>query len=67
MYIPAVPLTPQNQQYIERQRETFLQGQQRPPDFPKGIAEGGFVGVASAGDITVSSGRRAMGLPITVA
>lgn len=62
MYIPAVPLTPQNQAYIERQRDRFLQGRQRPPDFPKGPAEGDFVGVADEGDVVHLVGRRAMGL-----
>jgi len=66
MYIPAVPLTPQNQSYIEKQREAFLQGK-RPPDFPQGKGEDQFIGVASAEDISVPLGRRAMGLPIAVA
>ncbi|TFK73248.1 DUF1479-domain-containing protein [Pluteus cervinus] len=66
MYIPAVPLTPQNQEYVERQRDTFLQGRQRPPDFPKGPAEGNFAGVADVSDILDPLGKRAMGLPISV-
>jgi hypothetical protein len=61
MYIPAVPLTPQNQEYIERQRETFLSGE-RPPDFPKGKSESVFVGVATVDDVVGKAGRRAMGL-----
>ncbi|KAF8645864.1 hypothetical protein AX16_007522 [Volvariella volvacea WC 439] len=67
MYIPAVPLTPQNLTYVERQRQNFEQGQQRPPDFPKGPAEAKFVGVAKAEDISAPLGKRAMGFPITVA
>ncbi|KAF9460315.1 DUF1479-domain-containing protein [Collybia nuda] len=66
MYIPAVPLTPLNQLYIERQRETFLQGQ-RPPDFPQGKGEDQFIGVAGADDILHPLGRRAMGFQVTVA
>jgi hypothetical protein len=63
MYIPAVPLTPQNQAYVERQKAAFLQGQ-RPPDFPKGTGEGeaGYVGIASVDDVISKEGRRAMGL-----
>lgn len=34
MYIPAVPLTPLNLEYILRQREKFLAGAP-PPDFPQ--------------------------------
>lgn len=65
MYIPAVPLTPANQAYVDRQRENFLQGK-RPPDFPQG-SEVGLVGIASADDISAPIGKRAMGLPISVA
>lgn len=61
MYIPAVPLTPQNQEYIERQKTSFLSGE-RPPDFPKGKNELTFVGVATANDVVGKAGRRAMGL-----
>lgn len=63
MYIPAVPLTPQNQAYVERQKAAFLQGQ-RPPDFPKGTGEGegGYIGIASVDNVISNEGRRAMGL-----
>ena len=61
MYIPAVPLTPQNQEYIERQKVAFLRGE-RPPDFPKGKSESAFVGVATVDDVVGKAGRRAMGL-----
>ncbi|KAF8657408.1 hypothetical protein AX16_002205 [Volvariella volvacea WC 439] len=64
MYIPAVPLTPQNLDYVERQRQKFEQGQQRPPDFPKAPAEDKFVGIATAEDIFGSIGKRAMGFPV---
>ena len=61
LYIPALPLTPQNQEYIERQKATFLSGE-RPPDFPKGKNESSFIGVATVDDIVGKAGRRAMGL-----
>ena len=61
MYIPAIPLTPQNQAYIERQKASFLSGD-RPPDYPQGKSESTFVGVASVSDVTGKAGRRAMGL-----
>jgi len=60
MYIPAVPLTPQNQVYIERQKTNFLSGGQPPPDF-SGKGEANFVGVATINDVG-RAGRRAMGL-----
>jgi hypothetical protein len=61
MYIPAVPLTPQNQEYIERQKATFISGE-KPPDFPKGKNELNFVGVGTVNDVVGTVGRRAMGL-----
>lgn len=60
MYIPAVPLTPQNERYVERQKEAFLEGRS-PPDFGGGGRENGFVGVGGVGDISTPAGRRAMG------
>ena len=59
MYIPAVPLTPQNQAYIERQKAKFLSGES-PPDF-SGKGEATFVGLATVNDVDMA-GRRAMGL-----
>ncbi|TEB05175.1 DUF1479-domain-containing protein, partial [Coprinellus micaceus] len=50
MYIPAVPKTPMNLAYVARQKECFLQGE-RPPDFPKGKGEKGWVGCTSEEDI----------------
>jgi len=61
MYIPAVPLTPQNQAYVEKQKSTFLSGD-RPPDFPGGLSESNFMGVGTVNDIVGMVGRRAMGL-----
>ncbi len=63
MYIPAVPMTPQNLAYIERQKASFLSGE-RPPDFPKGEAEAGYIGVAGVDDVISTEGKRAMGLLI---
>jgi len=60
MYIPAVPLTPQNEKYVERQKETFLKGLS-PPDFPRAGGESEFVGVGGVADILTPVGRRAMG------
>lgn len=61
MYIPAIPKTPQNLAYVQRQKEAFLAGAV-PPDFPKGPGEGGFVGVGMEKDISGDIARRAMGL-----
>lgn len=67
MYIPAVPFTDKNADYVRRQKECFLKGE-RPPDFPKGEAEAAFIGIATANDIDNDLGRKAMGLQaITVA
>lgn len=60
MYIPAVPMTPLNYGYVERQKACFLD-KVRPPDFPKGVNEQDWVGVASQDDILNPVGRRAMG------
>lgn len=56
MYIPAVPLTPQNEEYVKRQADTFLRGK-CPPDFPQGPGEDKFVGVAIADDVKNPVGR----------
>ncbi|KAF5342342.1 hypothetical protein D9611_001342 [Ephemerocybe angulata] len=61
MYIPAVPKTPMNLAYVARQKECFLDGQ-RPPDFPKGKGEKGWVGVGAVEDVASQVGRVAMGL-----
>lgn len=61
MYIPSLPLTPQNRAYIERQKVNFLSGE-RPPDFAKGKNELSFVGVATVDDVVGDAGRKAMGL-----
>ncbi|THH30269.1 hypothetical protein EUX98_g3936 [Antrodiella citrinella] len=66
MYIPAVPYTPQNAAYVERQKASFLAGIP-PPDFPRGKGETEFVGFAKPDDIESSVGKKAMGFAITVA
>ncbi|KAK0490689.1 hypothetical protein IW261DRAFT_1413180 [Armillaria novae-zelandiae] len=67
MYIAAVPTTPLNQAYIERQKESFLKAV-TPPDYPaQAKPENALVGFGKAGDILNPSGRKAMGLSISVA
>ncbi|KAJ6596183.1 hypothetical protein DFH09DRAFT_1134327 [Mycena vulgaris] len=66
MYIPAVPLTPANARYVARQKEEFLKGLP-PPDFPVATTGVGFVGLAQDEDVENPLGRKAMGLPISVA
>ena len=61
MYIPAVPLTTQNQAYIARQKDAFLNGA-TPQDYPKTPGEREFIGVAKESDIVGEMARRAMGL-----
>ncbi|WVR03850.1 hypothetical protein IAU60_000847 [Kwoniella sp. DSM 27419] len=61
LYIPAVPLTPQNAEYVRDQRQFFHDG--RPaPDFPGGVGESHFVGRGVDRDVTTKEGRQAMGL-----
>ncbi|KAJ7220279.1 hypothetical protein GGX14DRAFT_434027, partial [Mycena pura] len=68
MYIPAMPLTPANMGYVERQREYFRKGLP-PPDFPVATTGVDFVGLGTEEDLVGASplARRAMGLPIEVA
>ena len=66
MYIPAVPLTPYNAAYIASQKEAFLSGT-APSDFPITPGEGHYQGVGKLNDIDTAIGKRAMGLPVTVA
>ncbi|KAJ7022103.1 hypothetical protein C8F04DRAFT_1272973 [Mycena alexandri] len=60
MYIPAVPLTLENAQYLRDQRNNFLAGLPAP-DFPAGPGESTFVGRATAEDV-YPGGLGAMGL-----
>lgn len=66
MYIPAVPLTPQNAAYVSRQKENFIKGIP-PPDFPPGHGEGDYAGVGRPDDLNSPVGKKAMGFAIEVA
>lgn len=58
LYIPAVPLTPQNVDYIRDQKRLFMEG--RPaPDFPGGVGESQFVGRGKMEDIESIEGKQA--------
>ncbi|KAK1221694.1 hypothetical protein PQX77_015524 [Marasmius sp. AFHP31] len=66
MYIPAVPTTPLNQAYIERQKEAFLKGV-APPDYQKvKVDEADLVGIGKEDHILSALGRRAMGFPVSI-
>ncbi len=56
MYIPSVPLTIPNLEYVRDQRESFLQSRP-PPDFPGGLGESQFVGTGMESNITTEDGR----------
>lgn len=58
MYIPAVPLTQLNAQYVKDQRESFLQAIP-PPDFPGGVGESNFKGTGKESDVRESTARNA--------
>jgi hypothetical protein len=60
-YIPSVPLTLPNIEYIRDQRQSFLAGIP-PPDFPGGKGESEFVGRAGPAAVLTKEGRQAMGL-----
>ncbi|KAI6099728.1 hypothetical protein F5141DRAFT_1190563 [Pisolithus sp. B1] len=66
MYIPAMPETPQNLAYVQRQAEAFLAGV-NPPDFDRSTEGVAYVGLAVESDVKGSAGRLAMGLPIRAA
>ncbi|ETW82782.1 hypothetical protein HETIRDRAFT_315342 [Heterobasidion irregulare TC 32-1] len=66
MYIPAVPMTPLNATYVQRQKETFIQGL-TPPDFPKAAPEAGYEGIGKVDDIFGPVGKRAMGFEVEIA
>lgn len=72
MYIHAVPQTPQNQSYVEQQKEAFLAGwcpldmpQGKSDDFPQGKGEDQYIGFGTLDDIS-EVGQRAMGFPVVV-
>jgi hypothetical protein len=58
MYIPSVPLTAGNADYVRDQREQFLVARP-PPDFPGGLGESSFKGTGSAEDIQDLAARNA--------
>ena len=66
MYIPAMPYTPINAAYVQKQKESFLKGV-APPDFPTNKGEFNHVGVGKEDDIANPIGKRAMGFAIQVA
>jgi hypothetical protein len=61
MYIPAIPLTKANFDYILSQRDCFLEGIP-PQDFPGGEGESNHIGRGQPTDIISTIGRRSMGL-----
>lgn len=61
MYIGAVPKTPKNTAYVEKQRPFFLAAA-APPDYPQGTSEAEYIGVGKAADIVGPAGKVAMGL-----
>jgi hypothetical protein len=61
MYIPSVPLTPQNLEYVERQLKAF-KDLKSPADYGNPRDEKNFVGTGTPEDIVGQSARRAMGL-----
>ena len=63
MYIPAVPKTPMNLEYVVRQRECFAQGE-RPSDFPKGSGEKEWGSIGTVDDILSTMGKVAMAWPV---
>ncbi|KIR34050.1 hypothetical protein I352_03283 [Cryptococcus deuterogattii MMRL2647] len=59
LYIPAVPLTPHNVEYIRDQKRLFMQG--RPgPDFPGGVGESQFIDRGKIEDIESTEGKQAL-------
>jgi hypothetical protein len=50
MYIPAMPTTPNNLAYVEKQKQCFIRGT-RPPDYPQGVGEDGWEGTATTDDV----------------
>ncbi|GBE88545.1 DUF1479-domain-containing protein [Sparassis latifolia] len=66
MYIPAVPYTPANADYVVRQKESFLQGIP-PPDFPRGHGEIDYAGVGRPEDVEAPIAKKSMGFMIEVA
>ena len=64
LYIPAVPLTKRNLEYVRGQKRAALNNGETPPDFAAwGVDyEGGLEGFQSIDTITSPRGRQALGL-----
>jgi len=62
MYIASAPACAKNNEYLERQLPTFLEGKS-PPDFPSDHFEVDFVGRATTDDLT-PLGRAQLGLDL---
>lgn len=58
LYIPAVPLTPHNVEYIRDQKRLFMQGLPGP-DFPGGVGESQFIDRGKIEDIESTEGKQA--------
>lgn len=56
MYIPSVPMTSSNLEYVRDQRESFL-ASRPPPDFPGGVGESSFKGTGKDADVKGKEGR----------
>lgn len=56
MYIPSVPMTSSNLEYVRDQRESFL-ASRPPPDFPGGVGESSFRGTGKDADVKGEDGR----------
>ncbi|EPQ32237.1 uncharacterized protein PFL1_00434 [Pseudozyma flocculosa PF-1] len=61
MYIPAIPTTKVNFDYVRRQRDAFERGIP-PADFPGGEGESSFTGRGTPADVEGAMARRAMAL-----
>merc|ERR1712232_1442097 len=58
-YIPSMPVTERNADYIRRQKDRFVQGR-TPPDFPPNDSEMNFKGRGTLKDLT-TLGRKMLG------
>ncbi|PWZ00528.1 DUF1479-domain-containing protein [Testicularia cyperi] len=61
LYIPAIPTTKVNWQYIQDQKLCFHQGIP-PPDFPGGKGESQFQNRGTPADVSDTTARRSLGL-----
>jgi hypothetical protein len=59
-YIPVLPATERNAQYVKRQRQRFQQGR-TPPDFPPNDSEVHFIDRGTEADLS-PLGRQMLGL-----